>query len=64
MTPEKQQEIDALSILDLLRAQRYASVGDPRFKGAEGTYRMDRLADLRSRDNAAYVRASKSLGWD
>ncbi len=64
MTPEKKQEIDALSIHDLLQAQRFAPVGDPRFKGEEGTYRMDRLADLHSADNAAYVRASKSIGWD
>lgn len=62
MTPEKQQEIDALSIYDLLQAQRFAPVGDARFQGDEGTYRIDRLADLRSQDNAAYVRASKSLG--
>ena len=61
MTPEKQQEIDALSMYDLLEAQLFAPIGDERFQGEEGRYRMQRLAKLRSADNAAYVQASKSL---
>ena len=62
-TPEQKQEIDALSIHDLLKAQRFGPAGDSRFQGEEGAYRIDRLKDLRDADNAAYVRASKSLGW-
>ncbi len=61
MTPEKKKEIDALSICALLEAQLFAPIGDERFQGEEGPYRMKRLAELRSADNAAYVQASKSL---
>lgn len=57
------QKIDALSVQELLSVQRFAPVGDPRFQGEEGQYRMARLAELRSQDNAAYVSASKSIGW-
>lgn len=63
LTPEKRAEIDALSIGELLYDQRFAPAGDPRFVGAEGDYRMKRLQQLRSQDPAAYVAASKCLGW-
>jgi hypothetical protein len=61
MTPEKKQEIDSLSVYDLLSAQRYAPIGDERFQGQEGAYRIAVLALRRSQDNAAYVMASKRL---
>jgi len=63
MTPETKNAIDKLSIAELLGAQRFAPIGDPRFQGEEGQYRMERLAELRSQDGTAYVRASKTIGW-
>ena len=63
MTPELKSKIDSLSVEELLRTQRFAPTGDSRFQGEEGKYRMERLAKLRSKDNAAYVRASKNIGW-
>ena len=62
MTPETKNRIDLMSIFELLEAQRYAPIGDPRFQGEEGKYRTTKLTELRDRDNVAYVRASKDLG--
>jgi hypothetical protein len=59
----RKRAIDGMTVDQLLFDQRFAPVGDPRFRGAEGEYRMKRLADLRSQDPAAYVSASKSIGW-
>jgi len=55
-------KIDALTIFELLETHRFAPAGDERFQGEEGKYRVKRLAELRDKDNAAYVSASKSLG--
>jgi len=55
--------IDELSVEELLRQHRFAQVGDPRYQGEEGEYRMKRLTELRGQDNAAYVAASKRIGW-
>jgi hypothetical protein len=63
MTPEKKAEIDRLGVYTLLHDNRFAPIGDPRFQGEEGEYRMERLAYVRSLDNDAYVRASKDMGW-
>lgn len=59
----KKEQIDRMSVGELLSANRSAPIGDPRFQGYEGAYRMKRLAELRSEDNDAYVRSSKSIGW-
>lgn len=63
MDEQTKAKIDALSVEELLRQHRFAPAGDPRYQGEEGDYRMKRLAELRSQDNAAYVAASKSIGW-
>lgn len=63
LSEEKKKEIDALSVRQLLSQHRFSPVGDPRYQGEEGEYRVARLAQLRDQDNAAYVAASKSIGW-
>jgi hypothetical protein len=62
MNEKEKEEIDKLSINELLRAVRYAEVGDVRFIGEHGKYWMQRLAELRKQDNASYVCESKALG--
>ena len=62
LTPEKKTELDALTIRELLSVQRFAPIGDPRFMGAEGKYRMRRLSELRAKNPEEYVLASKSIG--
>jgi hypothetical protein len=63
LTPELKARIDAIPLYDLFRTHRFAEPGDPRFQGAEGEYRCKRLAELRDKDPAAYVLASKTIGW-
>lgn len=55
--------IDSLSIFGLLYVVRFAPVGDPRMSGKRGDYWLERLGKLRAQDEAAYVRASKDMGW-
>lgn len=64
METEEQMKarIDAQDIYALLHTHRFAPLGDPRFRGAEGDYRMKRLAELRAADPNEYVRVSKLLG--
>ena len=64
LTEELKREIDGKTIVEILRKVRFAPSGDPMFEGDSGTYWMGRMADLRTKDNAAYVAASKMLGWD
>jgi len=63
LTNELKTKIDAMSVYTLLCKQRFAPAGDPFYEGESGKYAMNRLADLRSQDNNAYVAASKELGW-
>jgi len=63
MTPETKAQIDSYGVYRLLHDNRFAPIGDPRFQGEEGEYRMKRLAEVRAQDNDAYVRASKDMGW-
>lgn len=66
-TPETKEQIrtrvDRETVHDLLTLQRFCPVGDPRFQGYEGEYRLQRLSELRAQDGPAYVSASKSIGW-
>lgn len=55
--------IDAMSVSKLLAEVRFAPVGDPKFQGEQGAYRLARLKELRDKDPDAYVRASKDIGW-
>jgi hypothetical protein len=65
MTPEQKERIDRMDIEDLLRIWRFAAPGtEPLLQGQCGNYFSERMFGLRDKDNAAWVRASKSLGWD
>lgn len=63
LTPENQAYIDALPVYDLLFKVRFTPVGDEWFQGETGDYWMKRLMVVRTKDDAAYVRASKDMGW-
>jgi hypothetical protein len=64
LTPENKAIIDAYSVEELLRHNRFAPIGDPWFQDETGDYWLRRLAQKRDEDNAAYVQASKRIGWD
>lgn len=65
MNPTKKSRIDALTYEELLHDHRFAPVGDPRYQGEEGEYRMNRLRELRSElSKGEHARASKAIGWD
>lgn len=64
LTPELKAEIDNKSIIQLLERVRFAPIGDEMFQGESGEYWLKRLEDLRNQDNQAYVRASKTIGWE
>jgi hypothetical protein len=63
LTPENKAHIDAMSVEQLLSGVRFSPTGNPWFQDETGDYWLQRLADLRSKDNAAYVQASKNIGW-
>lgn len=63
MTDEQKAWIDNASIMELLRKWRHAPVGDPSFQGDVGDYYQEVMTAKRSADNAAWVAASKSIGW-
>ncbi len=63
LTEELKREIDGKTILEILRNARFGLLGDPMLEGESGRYWMDRMKELRSEDNAAFVAASKMLGW-
>ena len=63
LTPELKAEIDTKDIEQLLSKWRFAPIGDPLMADESGKYWGERMAELRSQDNDAYVRASKSIGW-
>jgi hypothetical protein len=64
MTPEQKAWIDNASLRDLLEQWRFAKSGDPLLFGECGVYFSKRMFAMRDADNAAWVRASKSIGWD
>lgn len=58
------EDIDDMSVESLLRLIRFTPPGDPPFDGRpEGAHIINRCAELRERDPAAYVAASKRVGW-
>lgn len=61
LTPENKATIDAKTVGQLLSGVRFSPVGDQWFQDETGEYWLKRLAELRSQDNEAYVRASKAL---
>jgi hypothetical protein len=64
LTAENKTYIDSLNIEKLLSKIRFAPLGDKWFQGETGDYLMKRYAELRDKDPAAHVAASKFLGWD
>jgi len=63
LNKENKAFIENLDIEQLLYKVRYAKIGDKWMQGQTGKFWMDRLATLRNKDNEAYVRASKDIGW-
>ena len=47
----------------MLSQWRNAPVGSYLFQGETGKYFADRMAMMRSKDNAEHVAASKAIGW-
>lgn len=62
LTEENKKHIDSLDIQELLSHWRSAPAGDPWFQGETGKYWGTRMAEVRAKDNGAYVAASKSIG--
>lgn len=63
MDAKLKASIDSKSLHELIQANRFAPVGDPRFQGESGTYWLARISELRSKDPEAYTQASKDVGW-
>ncbi len=61
MDEETKKQIDQLSLVELFSQHRFAPIGDPRYQGDEGEYRVARLAELRSKDPGAYVQRLNQL---
>ena len=62
LSPEVRAEIDNTSLFELLRQNRYGChKGDPRFQGAEGAYRIERLRKLALEDPKGYARAERLI---
>lgn len=55
--------LENATVEDLLSMVRFEPIGSPRFAGEQGEKIMKRLAELRDEDPAAYVAASKRIGW-
>jgi len=64
LTPENKAHIDGMSYEGLLSHWRFAPGGDPWFQGETGTYWGNRMKELRHKDNAQHVNASKTIGWE
>ena len=61
LTPENKEYINNLSHYELLSHWRFAPVGDKWFQGETGKYWGERMAELRSQNNAQAVQDSKAL---
>lgn len=64
LTPDIKRQIDAMSLEDMLSKWRFSASGDEMFQGESGAYFSTRMFGLRDADNDAWVRASKSVGWE
>jgi hypothetical protein len=63
LTPENQAHIDQQTLEQLLAYVRFAHAGDKWMTGETGAYWLVRLRDLRVADGAAFIEASKRIGW-
>ena len=64
LTPENKAIIDRKDVYALLQGARFSPIGSAWFQDETGEYWLKRLSELRQQDNAAYVQASKDLGWN
>ena len=64
LTKELKEQIDSYDVYTLLYKVRFAPIGDPMMQDESGKYWIKRLAEKRDENNAAYVQASKTMGWD
>jgi len=63
-TKEEKSWIDNASIYALLYKWRFSPSGDMYFQNKErADYHLKVMNEKRDKDNAAYVSASKSMGW-
>jgi hypothetical protein len=63
MTPEEKRWIDNASLVELLRKWRHSPADGEMFQGETGEYYSKVMFGKRDADNAAWVRASKEVGW-
>lgn len=64
MTEARAREwIDKASLFALLSKWRFAPSGDPLLQGETGEYFFKVMVAKRTADPAAWVRASKAVGW-
>ena len=63
LTEKNKKIIDDKSYESLLSKWRFAPSGDPWFQGETGDYWGKRMAELKTKDTGAAVRASKNIGW-
>lgn len=56
-------DIESATVEDLLRLVRFEPIGSPVLQGEQGEAIMKKLDELRKEDPAAYVAASKRIGW-
>ena len=65
LTPEAKQSIDGMSYENMLRAWRFAPLGDPMFQGETGDYFAKKMSEKRAAITAEeHTAASKRIGWD
>lgn len=64
LTPENKAHIDGMTYECLLSRWRFAPAGDPWFQGETGAYWGARMSEMRSKDAAGAVAASKNIGWE
>ena len=62
LNEENKKHIDALTYEQLLRRWRNSPSGDAWFQGETGKYWGKRMAELKAKDPAGAVRASKNIG--
>lgn len=64
MKDEHRRWIDEANLYTLLWRWRFAKSGDPLLQGGTGEYYKQVLFAKRDADPAAWVQASKAVGWD
>jgi len=63
MTTKQKSWIDNATLTELLRKWRPTPSGCEMFQGETGEYYSNRMFGLRDADPAAWVAASKEVGW-